>query len=114
MIVGTLRIHPLARRRSEVLEVFQSVQGRVATQPGCLACHVYEEQGQEAAVVLVERWESREALEVHLRSETYRRILSAIELSGAPPEVCFDFVSASEGMSLIERSREPVPEKNGE
>jgi quinol monooxygenase YgiN len=114
MIVGTLRIHPSPRRRGEVLEVFRSVQGRVATQPGCLACHVYEEQGQDAAVVLVERWESQEALEVHLRSETYRRILGAIELSGAPPEVCFDVVSVSEGMSLIERSREPVPERNDE
>jgi quinol monooxygenase YgiN len=28
--------------------------------------------------VLVERWESQAALEEHLRSETYRRILGAI------------------------------------
>ena len=76
-------------------------------QPGCTACHIYEEQGSDEAVVLVERWESQAALEAHLRSEAYRRILGAIELSGAPPEVCFDYVSGSEGMDLIERSREP-------
>jgi quinol monooxygenase YgiN len=104
MIVGTLRILPAAHRRAEVLEVFRGIQGPVRAQPGCTACHIYEEQGSEA-VVLVERWESQSALEAHLRSEAYRRILGAIELSGAPPEVCFDYVSATEGMDLIEKSR---------
>jgi quinol monooxygenase YgiN len=107
MIVGTLRILPAPERRAQVLEVFRGVQGPVRAQPGCLACHIYEEQGAEPAVVLVERWESQEELEAHLRSETYRRILEAIELSGAPPEVRFDYVSATHGMDLIERSRRP-------
>jgi quinol monooxygenase YgiN len=107
MIVGTLRIVPAPHRRAEVLEVFRAVQGPVLAQPGCAACHIYEEHGPEQAVVLVERWESQAALEVHLRSENYRRVLEAIELSGAPPEVRFDYVSASNGMGLIERSRTP-------
>jgi quinol monooxygenase YgiN len=107
MIVGTLRILPAPDRRAEVLEVFRAVQGPVLAQPGCAACHIYEEQGLEQAVVLVERWESQEALETHLRSESYRRILGAIELSGAPPEICFDYVSSTNGMGLIERSRAP-------
>ena len=105
MIVGTLRILPAPDRRAQVLEVFRTIQGPVLSQPGCVACHIYEEQGPEPAVVLVERWESQATLEAHLRSETYRRILGAIELSGGPPEVCFDYVSSSEGMDLIERSR---------
>ena len=107
MIVGTLRILPAPDRRAEVLEVFRAIQGPVRAQPGCTACHIYEEQGPEPAVVLVERWDSQAALEAHLRSETYRRILGAIELSGGPPEICFDYVSGSEGMDLIERSRKP-------
>jgi len=107
MIVGTLRILPAPDRRAEVLEVFRAIQGPVLAQPGCTACHIYEEQGPEPAVVLVERWESQAALEAHIRSETYRRILGAIELSGGPPEVSFDYVSATDGMELIERSRTP-------
>ena len=107
MIVGTLRILPAPDRRAEVLEVFRAIQGPVLAQPGCTACHIYEEQGPEPAVVLVERWESQAALEAHIRSETYRRILDAIELSGDPPEVSFDYVSATDGMELIERSRTP-------
>ena len=108
MIVGTLRVLPAPDRRAEILEVFRAIQGPVRAQPGCTACHIYEEQGQEPAVVLVERWESQAALEAHLRSEAYRQILGAIELSGGPPEVCFDYVSATDGMDLIERARNPA------
>lgn len=105
MVVGILRIPISPERRSAVLEVLRSIQGPVLAQSGCKSCHIYEEQGPEPAVVLVERWESKAALESHIRSESYRRVLGAIELSGGPPEVSFDVVSYSEGMELIERLR---------
>ena len=107
MIVATLRVLPAPERRAEILEVFRAIQGPVKAQSGCLACHIYDEQGPEAAVVLVERWECQAALEAHLRSEAYRRILGAVELSGSAPEVQFDYVSATDGIELIERSRMP-------
>ena len=108
MIVGTLRILPPPNRRRDVLEVLRSLQGLVLAQPGCAAFHIYEENGSEEAVVLVEQWDSKPALEAHLRSEAYRRILGAVELSVGAPDIRFDVVSASEGMELIERSRRPV------
>jgi quinol monooxygenase YgiN len=105
MIVGTLRILPSSERHAEVLEIFQAIQGPVLAQPGCAACTIYEEQGPEHAVVLVESWETREALERHLRSDAYRLILGAIELSDGQPEIRFDHVSATEGIELISRTR---------
>ena len=105
MIVGMLRIPLASNRHAEVLEVLRSVKGPVLAQPGCKAYHIYDEQGQDPAVVLVERWESRATLEAHIRSDIYRRILGAIELAGAPPEMSFEVVSAREGMELVERLR---------
>jgi quinol monooxygenase YgiN len=105
VIVGTVRILPAPNGRREVLEILRSIQGPVLAQPGCAACDIYEEQGPERAIVLVERFESEEALEAHLCSETYRRILEALELSGGRPDVRFEHVSASEGLELIERHR---------
>jgi quinol monooxygenase YgiN len=105
MVVGTLRVLAPPDRRVEVLEIFRSVRGPVMTQPGCAAFHIYEEEGPDPAVVLVERWDTEPALEAHLRSESYRLILGALELSASPPEVCFDHVSSSEGMELVERIR---------
>lgn len=105
MIVGTLRILPLPDKRDDVMEVLRSVQGPVQAQPGCAACQICEEQEPERAIVFVERWESEAALEDHVRSDDYRRILGALELSGSPPEIRFDFVKVSEGIELIERVR---------
>ena len=105
MIVGTIRILPPPNRRAEVLEVLRAVQGPVRAQPGCASCHVYQEEGPQPAVVLVERWQTEAAFDGHLRSEMYRRILGAVELSASPPEICFDHVSQSEGIERIERAR---------
>src|SRR5688572_30158716 len=113
MVVGTLRILPSSDHRPQVLEILRSVQGPVLSQRGCAAFHIYEEQGGEGGVVLVERWLSEAALEEHLRSESYRRILGAIELSGAPPEVRFDHVLGTEGLELIRRVRN-LDRKRGE
>ena len=111
MIVGTLRLLPAPNRRAAVLDIFRSIQGPVLARAGCTECRIYEEQGPEQALVLVETWDDQGALEEHLRSDIYRRILGAIELSTEPPEVRFDTVSATEGMELIERLRSrPDPE----
>jgi quinol monooxygenase YgiN len=107
MVVGTIRIQPSPSRRGQVLEILRSIQGPVTIAPGCAACDIYEEDGPDAAIVLIERWDSLPALEAHLCSEHYRRILGAVELSGGPPEVRFDHVSGSEGLELIERTRSP-------
>ena len=105
MIIGTVRITPPPDRRADILEVLRSVHGRVQDQPGCTDCHIYEEEGPKPAIVLVERWASEESLDAHLRSSLYMRILESIELSGAPPDIRFEHVSASEGIEVIERSR---------
>jgi quinol monooxygenase YgiN len=107
MVLGTVRILPPPDRRASVIEVLRSVQGLVQAQPGCLACDIYEEQSAESAIVLLERWDSEEALEAHLRSDLYRRVLAAVELSGSQPDIRFEHVSSSEGIELIERLRSP-------
>jgi quinol monooxygenase YgiN len=107
MIIGTVRLLPRLDQRDAVVEVLRSIQGPVRAQPGCLACDVFEEQGPEPSVVLLERWENDEALAAHLRSESYRRILGAVELAGSQPDIRFERVSATEGLELVERIRSP-------
>jgi len=109
MIVGTVRILPPPHRRDQVLELLRSILGLVRAQEGCASCHIYEEHAPDDAVVLVEQWTSDESLDVHLRSDAYRRILAAIELSGGQPEIRFDHVTASEGLELVERTRGSPP-----
>ena len=107
MVLGTVRILPPPDRRASVIEVLRTVQGPVRAQPGCVACEIYEEQGPDSAIVFLERWDPDEALEGHLRSDLYRRVLAAVEMSGGAPDIRFERVSSSEGIELIERLRRP-------
>ena len=107
MIIGTLRLLPPPDRRFQVMEILQSVQGLVLAHSGCAGCSILEEQGPEQAIVLMERWESDAALTAHIRSEAYRRILGACELSGAPPEFRFEEVSDTQGIERVERLLKP-------
>lgn len=66
-----------------------------------------------------EQWESEEALHDHIRSDLYRRVLAAMELSKQQPEVTFYYCSQSKGLELIEAARreaklhEPAANGNG-
>ena len=105
MVIGTLRFLPPPSRRLEVMEILRYLQGPAETEPGCESFRIYEDHGPEPGIVLVERWGSEAALESHIRSDAFRSIVTALELSSCPPDVRFDHVSATEEEELIERVR---------
>ena len=67
---------------------------------------MYEEDGPEAAILYVEEWNSESEFRDHVRSELYRRILAAIDLSKSAPEVCIYNVSNVQGLELVQEIRE--------
>ena len=105
MVISTLRFVTSPRRHSEVLEILRSVLGPAASQPGCLSCHIYEEDGPDQATVLCGHWNTAAALQEHILSDLYLRILAACELSNRPPEFCFHHVSKTQGIDLVHELR---------
>ena len=105
MVISTLRFVPSAKLRSEALEILRSVVGPTESQPGCLMCRVYEEDGPDPAMLLRGHWKTDAALHEHIRSELYLRVLAACELSNQPPEFCFHHVSKTQGMDLVHKLR---------
>ena len=108
MVISTLRILPLAKQRRETLEILRSVRGPTQAHPGCMACRIYEEDGPEKAILYYERWTSWAAFQEHVRSELYRRVLAALDLSSQPPEVCVHHVSTTDGIDLLRQVRSRV------
>jgi quinol monooxygenase YgiN len=105
MVISSLRIVPLKKQHSEVLEILLSVLGPTEIQPGCLSCGVYEEKGPDHAVVFHAHWETESALHEHICSDFYSHLLVACELASRPPEVCFHHVSGTQGIDLVEHLR---------
>jgi quinol monooxygenase YgiN len=105
MVHATIRILIPPKRRAEVLDIFSSVAERSRFEEGCIDCRVYQDVESEPVFLLDQRWESREDLERHLRSEEFRKVLLVLEMSLEPPEVRFEEIAHTGGMEAIEKAR---------
>ena len=106
MILSKVRLFPAPEKRRQVLAALRSVQGPTQAEPSCAASQVYEEDGPDSAILYVEEWNSESEFRDHVRSELYRRILAAIDLSKSTPEVCFYNDSNVQGLELVQQIRE--------
>ncbi len=88
-----------------MVEILSSVQDLTRLLPGCVGCCLSEEAYLDNHIRYAEQWESEEALNEHIRSELYRRVLAAMELSRREPEVRFYYTSEAKGFELIESLR---------
>lgn len=107
MIVCTLRILVPEPERRQLITSFEPLIAWIRVQPGCRACRLLTDIEDPRTIVLVEEWDTQEHLDRHLRSEDYRRVLAAIELSQEAPQIHFDTVATRGGIEVVEAARTP-------
>ncbi len=118
VVFSIIRLFPAPKHRAEIIELLRSVQDLARPIPGCVGCWLSEEDFLHNHVRYAEQWESETALHEHIRSDLYRRVLAAMELSRQEPEVRFYYCSQTKGLEVIEAARhdaglhEPAPEMN--
>lgn len=100
-----LKIYPATGRAPAVIDVLESMKMALASTSDCLDCTVAFETGEEGAIVYTEQWRSKEALEGHLRSHIFLRILEAMEYSRNAPKINFFDVSEIGGLEFVEMAR---------
>jgi len=105
MIILKLRLFPPPERRPQVLELLRSVLGPTQVKPCCLTAQVYVEEGHNDTILYTEEWDSEAEFCEHMRSELYRRILAAMDISKSAPELCFYRVSTAQGLELVYQIR---------
>jgi quinol monooxygenase YgiN len=105
MIISKLRLFPAPEHRHQVLELLRSVQGPTQDKPCCLAVQVYEEDKHTGAILYTEEWDSELEFCDHVRSELYRRVLAALDISISAPEFRFYRVSKAQGLELVDQLR---------
>lgn len=107
MLHAMITIFPSQGKTPTVLDVLESMRGMIATNPDCMGSALAVEGGEGGSIYYIERWRTREALDRHLRSSLYCRVLEAMELSQHPPKVEFFAIQDIGGLDLIEQARLP-------
>jgi quinol monooxygenase YgiN len=87
MVEASLRIVAPADKRLEILDMFIRLKGPTVISHGCKVCRVLQDAENADAITYVVRWETKEDLIEHFRSNRFRTILPYIEISQEPPEV---------------------------
>jgi quinol monooxygenase YgiN len=105
VVIASFRLFPARERRRQMLGILQAIQGPTKARPHCVSCQLYEENGYEQAVMYVERWDSDSEFHNHVRSDSYRQVLEAAELSWRAPEIQFHHVAETRGLDLLEELR---------
>lgn len=75
-VVVLATILPAPEHRAEVVAAFEDAIGGVHEEPGC---ELYALQEGPDRLVMIEKWASAEALEVHQQAEALRRLGSALQ-----------------------------------
>jgi quinol monooxygenase YgiN len=105
MVISTLRILTARKSRAEVVRTLTAQLGPTRVQPGCHRCDLYQDVENWETITLVEEWESQAELDLRLRSEGYRSVLAAIELSQKQPVIHFDTVTRRAGLEIVASAR---------
>jgi len=105
MITAILRIQVGDVRKSEVNRLLRSLIEPTRVAAGCISCRLYHEADNPDAITWIEEWRTEADLKRHLRSPQYRKILVALDMADAEPEIRFDTVVETQGMRLIEQAR---------
>jgi len=109
MFLAIVIIYPLPEEESKVIDVLDSMSGLNAPNADCLGCFLSVEAAVKGrSLCYMERWRTWEALENHLRSPLYSRVLEAMELSCQPPMVEFFEVFPIGELELVEKARARV------
>ena len=105
MINALLRIPVSDQNKDEVIRLLRSLIGPTRAETGCISCRLYKQLNEPGPLAWVEEWETRDDLDRHLRSKRFTKILAALDMADAEPQVRFDTVVETGGMQLIEEVR---------
>ncbi len=101
VILSLIELTPIPGEREEILELLRFSVDRLLGRPGCLSSGVYEAGDDKQTILYLERWESEEALNLHVQSNLYLGVLNAMDLAMEPREINFYEISETKSMELI-------------
>ena len=105
LITSTIRITVSDSLNSEIVRLLRSLIEPTRVETGCISCGLYKDLHDPDILIWVEDWDTQDDLERHLRSPQYKKVLAALDMSDAQPELRFDTVVETRGMQLIAEAR---------
>ena len=82
----------------ELSQTLGSLIGSIRTEKGCQRCDFFQSMENENELCLLEEWDPREKLMLHLKSGRFKVLRGAMNLLQEPYEMIFHDVNPPAGM----------------
>ena len=101
MILIITRMKVLSEKRVELSQTIASLSGSIRMEKGCRRCDFCQSVEDENRLFLLEEWDTKENLTVHLKSEHFKVLRGSMNLLQEPYEKMFHTVFQPAGMGKI-------------
>jgi len=98
-------MNSLIEKRTEVRQTLLSMIEPTEKGRGCLSCQVLRDIENKNVFSLIQKWETREDLDDHIKSDRFSVLLGTKSLLCEPQQIEIHTVSQSEGMEVIHATR---------
>jgi len=105
VIIVRIAMNARPEKRKEVIQTLLSMIESTGKERGCLSHRVFRDIENENVFSLIDEWESREALDQHIRSAKFGVLLGIKSLLCEPPNIQIHTVSNSEGITAVNAAR---------
>lgn len=79
MIKVVARNYAKEDKLSEILEMYKELVDITRKEDGCIKYELYQDIENPCIIAMIEEWETKSALEAHLKSEHFLRIVPKIK-----------------------------------
>jgi quinol monooxygenase YgiN len=92
MILVITRMNVLSEKRVELSQTIASLSSSIRKEKGCRRCDFCQSIDDENQLFLLEEWDTKENLMIHMKSEHFKVIRGAMNLLQKPYERMFHTV----------------------
>lgn len=105
MIVVRIILNVLADKQLEITQTLVSLIEPVGREKGCKGCSVFCDIQDKNRLCMIEDWQTREDLDLHLKSQRFGVLLGTKPLLSKPLNIQIYTVSHLQGMGAIDMVR---------
>ncbi len=105
MIVVRITMNVLPEKQKELVQTLLSMVGAMEMETGCLSYALFCNMEDQNLLNLLEEWQTRKALNQHLRSEMFGVLLGTKSLLIEPHGIHIHTIDQSEGMEAVHSIR---------
>ena len=105
MIIAKIIMNARPEKRKEVFQTLLSMIEVLRQEKGCLSCQVFQDIEDENVFRVVQKWETREDLEHHMRSDQFSVLLGTNILLKKQQDIRIHTVLHTEGNGIVNAVR---------